>query len=265
MTTLEYKAWMEKAFLYVEAALGQELATPGRVCMTEEYFRTSLVRGLSASRPDQAHRIRTEGDAPWSNSACGHCAQAPGGGRRLQHDIVLLPDNDGGLLLEAKWVKGQAAKAIAQDIWKLVLSRGLTAEGQAARCYLLIGGEAEALSDTLTQLRLAKADLRWSNAGRGKTRASRPLNLHSLLNSKLGKEALESLAGWGTAPSRHYRRTPDFWRIVTITRRFDPWLRTIEGTGWRAVLFELHHHGADAMNQTITWASVANVLTRKCP
>ena len=56
----EYERWMERAFLYVEAALATELATPSRVCMSEEYFRTALVRGLSHSEPAEAHRIDTE-------------------------------------------------------------------------------------------------------------------------------------------------------------------------------------------------------------
>ena len=265
MTNLEYQKWMQKAFLYVEAALGQELATPGRVCMTEEYFRTSLVRGLVASRPDLAHRIGTENNVPWSTSACGHCATEPGSGRPLQHDIAIMPNgDDAGLLLEAKWVKRSAAKAILQDIWKLILSRGTEPEGQAIRCYLLLGGESEELSNTLRELRKGKVDLRWSNAGRGTTKATRKLDLSAVMKTQSGKNALETLLGWGAGKNRHYRETAMFWQIVNVTRRFDPWVRTVDGIGWRSVLFEIHHHGADRDDNRLDWDSVGTILPEKC-
>jgi hypothetical protein len=43
MNASEYQDWMQTAFLIVESALAAELATPSRVCMTENYFRASLV------------------------------------------------------------------------------------------------------------------------------------------------------------------------------------------------------------------------------
>jgi hypothetical protein len=129
VTPAEYQQWMEKAFLYVEAALGQELATPSRVCMTEDYFRSALVRGMAASRPDLAHRIKTEEDASWTTNGCWQCNTTEGQRRPIQHDVAVAPDmHDAGLLCEVKWLKAANASAIGRDVWKLILSRGTTAE-----------------------------------------------------------------------------------------------------------------------------------------
>jgi hypothetical protein len=244
MNASEYQSWMERAFLFVEAALAHEMATPSRTCMTEEYFRTSLVRGLANSMPQNAMRVTTEEDAHWGSNACwkNGCGQVPGQGRPIQHDVAVKPDpNDGGLLCEVKWLKAANAAAVAKDVWKLVLSRGNSAEGQAIRCYLLLGGEADAFAGTIATLRTNDIDLRWRNAtGGGTAPARRQLNLKKLLQTKLGSDALESTLSWGA----HFRQPPVCWERLVLSRRCEPWLRTLDGNGWRAVLFEVHHHGA---------------------
>ncbi len=265
MNPRDYQLWMEKAFLYIEAALGQELATPSRICMTEEYFRSAFVRGLAASRPDLADRVRTEENASWSTNGCWKCQTTDGQRRPLQHDVAVVPnDDDAGMLCEVKWVKTASASAIARDVWKLLLSRGTAAEQQATRTYLLLGGEAKPLSDTLESLRDNHLNLRWSNAGGGSgtVRATRDFSATSFLGSTLGSRDLDYILGWGSNP-RHRRDPPATWASWRISRRFSPWLRTIEGTGWRAVMFEIHHHGA-SNNSRLNLGNFKNSLTFVC-
>ncbi len=264
MNPTDYQRWMEKAFLYVEAALGQELATPSRVCMTEDYFRSALVRGMAASRPDLAHRILTERNAAWTNSGCWKCQTIDGQRRPIQHDVAVVPDgNDNGLLCEVKWLKAANASAIGRDVWKLILSRGITGEQQAIRTYLLIGGEGQPISQTLSTLRNSHIDLRWSNAGRKSgPPASRDLNVDPFLASTLGDRELKYVLGWGNNP-RHLREPPECWAAFRVTRRFNPWVRTVEGTGWRAVLFEIYHHGA-ASQDHLDWATYRSGLQFVC-
>jgi len=94
MNQTEYQDWMERAFLYVEAAMSMELATPSRVCMSEEYLRSSLVRGLSHSMPGEANRVSIEWGSPWSDRPCWDdgCGATPGQGRKVQHDVRIEPN-----------------------------------------------------------------------------------------------------------------------------------------------------------------------------
>src|ERR1035441_8774511 len=158
MNQTDYQKWMERAFLYVEAALAMELATPSRVCMSEEYLRSSFVRGLSHSKPDEAARVSIEWDAPWTDSPCWKDGQSvPGQGRKIQHDVRVEPEpapaQEAGLACEAKWLKQAKTEEIVRDIWKLMLSRSTTAHGNALRCYLLVGGEGDAFINTMDTLR----------------------------------------------------------------------------------------------------------------
>jgi hypothetical protein len=257
----DYQDWMQRAFLYVEAALATELATPSRVCMTEDYFRASLVRGLANSKPEAAERVDTEFDAPWTGQACLHCGSQPEQGRPIQHDVAVKPnDQDNGLVCEVKWLKSANAATIARDVWKLVLTRSSAQEMNATRCYMLLGGEADPVSDTLRSLRGHGLDLRWSRAGgQGFAKAARDLSLSKFLDSKLGADALAYQLGWGD----HVRQPPVCWRSFRITRRGEPWVRTFDGLGWRAVLFELHHHGA-ADDETLDMADFQNGITFEC-
>lgn len=245
MNSSDYRKWMERAFLYVEAALATELASPSQICMTEDYLRASLVRGLAHSKPSQADRIDTEFDAPWGGRSCWKpCGEQPPG-RAIQHDVAVSPnDDDEGMVCEVKWLKSANAPAVARDIWKLALTRTTSSEGSATRCYMLLGGEADPLSATLRTLREHGVDLRWSNAGgQGNARASRDLLLSKFLTSQLGSKALEYQLTWGSKHV-HMREPVDCWRALRVTRRCNPWVRTVDNIGWRAVLFEFHHHGA---------------------
>jgi hypothetical protein len=244
MSTQLTNEWLRRAFLYVEAALSQEIVTPGRVCMTEDYFRSALVRGLLASRPELAGRVVTEKTAPWSSSNCGFCGQTPGRGRPIQHDIAISEDNGNlEVLCEVKWLKGANPDGVAKDICKLLISRGTTQESRATRCYLLLGGEASAFSETFQRLRESGVDFRWSRGGRGDTRTTREFCMRSFLNSDMGRKAVGSVCGWSQNP-RHFRRFEPIWEKVKLSRRSDPWLQVVERVKWRAVLFELHHRGA---------------------
>lgn len=128
MNQTDYQNWMARAFLYVEAALAMELATPSRVCMSEEYLRSSFVRGLSHSKPADAQRVSIEWEAPWTDSICWKDGQSvPGQGRKIQHDVRVVqepaPAQELGLAGEAKWLKQAKSEEIVRDIWKLMLSR----------------------------------------------------------------------------------------------------------------------------------------------
>lgn len=158
---------MERAFLFVEAAIAHEMATPSRTCMTEDYFRSALVRGLANSMPQNAARDCGRRRHLGCKRLPYGCGNAPGQGRPIQHDVAVRPDAaDNGLLCDVKWIKAASGAAIAKDIWKLVLSRSTTAEGQAIRCYLLLGGESRPFSDALQTLRNNRVDLRWRRKGR---------------------------------------------------------------------------------------------------
>lgn len=264
MNAGEFQDWMERAFLLVEAALATELATPSRVCMTEDYFRSSLVRGLAQSRPEFANRVTSEADAGWSNTPCWHDpAHVPGQGRPIQHDVAVTPHgNDHGLVCEVKWLKSGQAKAVAKDIWKLALSRSVHAEGQSIRTYLLIGGESHAMSTTLASLRASGIDLRWRNASGQAPPATREASLEAFATTSLGSESLRSLLSWGSNP-KHFRHPPQCWGRVKITRRVAPWLRTIDNMGWRAVLWEIHHHGVSAQTH-MPWNQIQQAMPFTC-
>lgn len=255
---------MQRAFLLVESALAAELATPSRVCMTEDYFRASLVRGLAHSRPENANRVTSEEDAGWSNASCwNNAAHVPGQGRPIQHDVAVTPDaNDNGLVCEVKWLKSVQATAVAKDIWKLALSRSVGAEGQSMRTYLLIGGEADAFSRTLNTLRKSGVDLRWRNASGQAAPATREASLEAFEQTVLGRDSLRSLLSWGSTP-KHYRTPTPCWANVRITRRVNPWLRTIDNLGWRAVLWELHHFKASTQTH-MNWNLIRQSMPFNC-
>ena len=82
--------WMSKAFLVVEAALAMELATPSRVCMTEDYLRSSLIRGLSYSEPSRTSRVTAEltRRPDWGSLLNNPVHGGQGQGRPIQHDAV---------------------------------------------------------------------------------------------------------------------------------------------------------------------------------
>src|SRR5690348_5455201 len=97
----DFQDWMYRAFLFVEAALAHEMATPSRACMTEDYFRSALMRGLANSMPNAAMRVGGEENAPWAGNACWNDCGESAGGRPIQHDVVIQPEGtDSGLLCE---------------------------------------------------------------------------------------------------------------------------------------------------------------------
>jgi hypothetical protein len=243
MTTISHREWLRRAFLFAEAALNQEIITPGRVCITEDYFRSAFVRGLLSAKPDLAHLVRSEHTAMWSANSCHFCACAQGRGRPIQHDVAILPSEfNPGVVCEVKWTKRPSAEGIAKDIWKLLITRGGETERQAWRSYLLIGGEQPAFSETLNQLRTSGINLRYSCAGRGVTRTKVQVSLDTFRRSNLGRKSLAALTGWG-ARKRHYRSVPDIRSDIIITRRCEPWIQRVESAKWRAVLYELHSFG----------------------
>ena len=263
MTRISHQEWLRRAFLFAEAALNQEIITPRRVCMTEDYFRSAFVRGLLSAKPDLAHLVRSEHTATWSSNSCHFCACTQGRGRPIQHGVAILPSAyNPGVVCEVKWAKRPSAEGIARDIWKLLITRGDEPERQAWRCYLLIGGEQPAFSDTLNQLRTSGINLRYSSAGRGETKTNVQVNLVTFLSSNLGKKSLAALTGWG-ARKRHYRAVSEVRSDIIITRRCEPWIQRVEGAKWRAVLYELHSHGTSG-SPMLTAHDLYETLSSSC-
>lgn len=239
MNQTDYQKWMTRAFLYVEAALAMELATPSRVCMSEEYLRSSFVRGLSHSKPEAADRVSIEWDAPWTDAKCWRDGDTvPRQGRKIQHDVRVAPEaeRDGGMACEAKWLKQAKSEDIVRDIWKLMLSRSVVDHGSALRCYLLVGGEDSAFANAMDTLRNNHIRLNWRDGSKPTTEIS----LGALLKRQLGLSALKSLLRWSD-----YVRTPApcVGRVHCVRRA--SWYRTLDSTKWRMGLWELSAWGAE--------------------
>lgn len=223
MRPSEYREWMQRAFLGVEGALSTELLTATRMCVTEEYLRSAMIRALMASEPSKARRVITEEDASWSNSECWNgTGKRPGQGRPIQHDIFIKPEaDDKGLACEVKWLKGKSQRAIIKDIWKLALSRQCVDERSALRTYLLIGGEADAYRDTLKELDDLGVRLKWQRTD-GRLPQAQDLSLNALIGRKAGAKALGELLKWGSVPT--YRTPAPCRRNLVIYSR-GTWLR----------------------------------------
>lgn len=252
MTTTEYKVWMQKAFLKVEAALSEELITPAALCMTEDHIRSALVRGLAAAMPHEAHRIDTEKTVSWTNNPCWlGTGRVPEQGRPIQHDVYIEPkDGDHGLACEVKWLKSERANEVLKDIWKLVLSRGTVAEGSAMRIYILLGGEAEHFRSTINALYRPNriADLSWQRTDQLLPDRKR-MTMTTVLNTTRGQTTIKDLLKWGSVPTY---RTPAACRNEFYTDTRATWMRPLDGQisrpvggnlVWNAALWEITAHG----------------------
>ena len=248
---------MERAFLYVEAALAMELATPSRVCMSEDYLRSSFVRGLSHSKPTAASRVSIEWDTPWTDSPCWIDGKSiPGQGRKIQHDVRVAPESDSeqGMACEAKWLKQAKSEEIVRDIWKLMLSRSVAAHGRALRCYLLVGGEGASFKNAMTTLRKNRIALNW----RTDSESTTSINLETLLWQQLGRVALKKLLAWNQ--DKHFRTPTECLATVRCVRRAS-WYRTLDGIKWRMGLWELSAWGAGY--KQVDWSANKHDITRR--
>lgn len=270
MKPSEYQEWMHQAFLYTEGVLATELASATRVCMTEEYVRSALLRGLIVSVPKEVLRVTREMTCTWSANPCffdsSHTVR---GGRPIQHDVGIQPNaTDAGLACEVKWL-GSAANstAIAQDILKLALSRSVKAEKQAMRSYLLIGGTQRAISRSLFLLRKDFFDLKWSPVGRGGTTKPAPtrVQIKKGLGEKLVRKALKDLVSRGDSRP-HLRQCPATWASLRASLR-DRWYQSVavngRSTSWRLLLWELDHRGIDSSSK-VDWHTILTDIGRKC-
>ena len=268
MNATDYQLWLKTSFLYVEAALATELATPSRICITEELVRTSLVRGLSHTRPPESRRIRVEYDTSFAQHECIFDANhRPTRGRRLQHDVAIARgadangDDDAGAVIEVKWLKNEAAPSVAQDIWKLALAVGSENHRQATRAFLLIGGDTTRVTGTFNTLRDSGVDFRWSKAGATKGLPQpRPLKVGDFFAYELGRTSLKNLLSWG-APRPHFRRPPDC-RYEYRVKVSGQWLRRVKDVSWCAALWEIT--GFKAKADVIDWQRTIPQQWRTC-
>ncbi len=269
MKPSDYKEWMQRAFLGVEGALATELLTATRVCVTEEYLRSAMIRALIASAPENALRVKTEEDAPWSVNVCWDgSGKKPGKGRPIQHDIFLLPkDGDAGLACEVKWLKGKARRDIIKDIWKLALSRQGVDERSALRTFLLIGGEADPYRDTLKELDDLGVRLKWQRTDGGLPQAQ-ALSLNALIGKPAGAKALGELLQWGSPPT--YRTPPVCRRNLMVYSR-GTWLRPQDVSiysldnpkktvRWNLGLWELSAEGSGRL-KAMDWSKKKALVT----
>ena len=256
-----FTEWMTNAFHHTQAVLLQEIIKP-RAYVSEELVRTSLVHGLVQSKPSEAHRIGVEGRVSWNGNQCWLVSShgSPAQGRTLQHDVIVDADDDLGAACEVKWLKGQKAKAVATDIWKLALSRSSKPERSALRTFILLGGERKKLSETTKYLQAnGKLNINWSRRGGRRPGLPRPtdVSLSSFLTTTIGRSSLLELLTWGT----HYRTPPSCLRSLRLTARAS-WELTVQQHGWALSLLEIHRHGASP--GTIAWPTIKPTINRRC-
>jgi len=210
--------------------------------MSEEYLRSSFVRGLSHSNPTAASRVGIEWNAPWTDSPCWLDEQSiPGQGRKVQHDVRVEPELDAGengLAGEVKWLKHAKSEEIVRDIWKLMLSRSDYAHGAALRCYLLVGGEGDAFLNATDTLRQNVIYLNW----REDSEKTTAISLTALVRKEIGITSLRKLLAWNQ--NRNFRRPPACLKCINCARRAS-WYRTVDGTKWRMGLWELSAWGGE--------------------
>jgi hypothetical protein len=264
-----YQRWFQRASQNVEAALGAELSTPFRNVITEDYVRAAFMRGFALAFPDGAGRVQRESNVNWTAAPCVGGHPISGSGRPLQHDVGLSGDpmdsNDNGAILELKWLTASAVNAVAQDIWKLAITRTTMPEGSATRSYLAIGGDMNAIGGTLSGLRNLGLELRWSPAGRGSD-WPRPssIDLSKAIGTPTGSKALKQLLARGD----HFREPPVCWARLRASlrarwyRRVDEFMGS-EALAWRFLVWELDHRNIG--DTTLDWSTLLPHKGVICP
>ena len=245
---------MRDAFTFTNGMLLAEMARSTRY-MSEERVRSSFVDGLILARPSLADRVHVERTVSWNGRPCWKTAThgSVGQGRTIQHDVFIESDDDAGLACELKWLKQQKAKRVAQDVWKLALSRGTTGDNRSVRTFLARGGERVKFSATLRQLRQAHLPIQWSSRGgtRGQTPRPTKPKLSNHVATVTGRDALRGLLAWGRSPNRHLR-TPVACRDELRLACRASWELALPGRSWCFALIELHARGCTSQ---LSWPS----------
>ena len=257
MNGTEYREWLKRGFHITNAMLLAEIAKGRKkVYMAEEKVRTAFVEGLLLAKPEAANRVSEEKPASWRGNVCWNnpAHGSEGKGSPLRHDVWIDGDGDPGAVCELKWLKAKKGKEVAQDIWKLALSRGTTLELSSLRCFMLVGGTRSAFTGTLDALRVDGADFRWSKRGGKKGRTlpdPRNIDLEAFQGTPIGGSAFAGLLGWGKSP-RHTRTPPPCRKDMRIACRAS-WELSVGGRRWRLALWELDARGH---NTTIAWPAI---------
>jgi hypothetical protein len=259
MNSSDYRAWLKRAFLFVEGRLLIRSAEESPTRITEDFVRGALIDGLKASKPEMANEVLMEQDVPWNTSANVHGpALAFGTGRAKQHDVAVKRNGSLKLACEVKWLKIKDADAIIEDIWKLALTHGVAPrERDACRTFMLIGGLKSAFQDTLRDLRAYQVPLRWSPQGRANG-WPRPtaIGLGNLANKTKGFKGLKS-----TLKRRdgYYRTPPVIWWELRSSVLDRSW-KTIRGADWKIVLCELDFHSSVCGSHQVDWSDLGQCL-----
>lgn len=256
--------WMTRAFTNLKAALMSEIISVSGEYVSEDYIRSSLLRGLMIANPTSAGSVCSECPTPWGGNVCHWgCGNAPGG-RPPAHDIGIRSDDDGlRAVCEVKWIVSNRAADLRKDIWKLALTRGVALPAQATKTYLAIAGHREHVSATLDSLRGTDLDLRWATQGRGgSVPRPRQLPIARALRAHLSvRNELARVLCWG---ANHLRRPPDTWEALRLSVR-DRWWQTEGDRKWVAILWELDTWGGTRNTPQINWQDLTRHLTQCQP
>lgn len=247
MNSNEYREWFQHAFFIAQWFLEQTYSKPRRDLMREELLRSSFLDGLQLSgyRPARTDRLIVESSALWSASACLHCGRLPAQGRTVQHDIGIKPDpaQDSGAVVEIKWITQKCVKQIAQDIWKLALTRSDVAHADAVRTYLLLGGVGKPFGNTITGLRQLGLPLRWSSAGRPRKVAfpnmQTQLQLEDSLVDANSQDAARTVLSWGKCAGRSHLRGGRSYMPELNASLAASWYTAKNESWWRLALWEI--------------------------
>lgn len=244
--------WVFRAFLQVKAALTSEIATCSGEFISEDYIRSSLLRGLILSNPPEAARVAAESEAPWSKNAPWVPVATYNDRRPRQHDIgvAAATGKDNGLVCEVKWLKQAQTVKVMQDIWKLAFTRGICPENTCVRTFMLVGGHHQPFAETLASLRNNGLDFRWSAAGAGAYETPPPRDI----NLWLAIQRSDSMRTAAVAVLRRgasgLREPPLCAHSLRLSVR-DTWHSRIGDRAWTAVLWELDHRAVS--EREIDW------------
>jgi hypothetical protein len=258
MNPSDYRAWMERAFLFVEGALLQWSTEESPIRITEDFVRLSLMQGLRRAKPSRANDVQMEINVPWNNASdINDSNRGFGKGRSKQHDVAVREVGVSRAVCEVKWLKTSDSDAVLKDLWKLALTHGVALpERNCCRTFLLVGGLKSPFQNALSKLRKQNVPLRWSPQGRaGQWPRSTRIRFETLANQNKGFLALRATL---RRRSNYHRTPPPVWwelRCSALARSY----KTIRSAEWKIVLWELDYHHPCASHE-VDWSDLGDLL-----
>jgi hypothetical protein len=255
----DYRAWMQRAFLYVEGSLLQRSAQESPGTISEDFVRDSLVQGLKAAKSSLANDVDAEIDTPWNiKPDLRNPSAALGQGRSRQHDVGWPQTGTLRMACEVKWLKSNGSKAVMEDIWKLALTHGSAAkENDCCRTFFLVGGLKKEFQKTIEALRRHGVPLRWSPNGKaqGLPKPSR-IQLGSLCETTWGFDRLAAILN---RRDNYFRTPPETHWDMRATVLARSW-KTIRNAEWKIALWELDFRQPLCRADLIDWSPIPTWL-----